>query len=99
MGSDSAKAFQSWRNPSGILSIATPAVVMRPPDTRATLERTMRRMHAPLDADTWIRRIVDVPPIDASSTEVRRRLRAGESVDDLLAPRVAAYIAEHGLYR
>lgn len=99
MGSDSAKAFPLWRNPAGILSIATPAVVIRPPDTRASLERDLRTMHAPLAADTWIRSIVDVPPVDVSSTEVRRRLRTGAPVDDLLTPTVAAYIAEHGLFR
>ncbi|MDD9935441.1 MAG: nicotinate (nicotinamide) nucleotide adenylyltransferase [Myxococcales bacterium] len=36
---------------------------------------------------------------DVSSTEVRRRLRAGISTDGLLNPKVAAYVREHGLYR
>lgn len=34
-----------------------------------------------------------------SSTEVRRRLAAGERVDDLLCPAVEAYIKDHKLYR
>ena len=34
-----------------------------------------------------------------SSTEIRRRLRAGEPTDGLLDPRVAAYAREHELYR
>lgn len=36
---------------------------------------------------------------DISSTEVRRRLRAGESVHGLLDPEVEQYAREHGLYR
>jgi nicotinate-nucleotide adenylyltransferase len=36
---------------------------------------------------------------DISSTEVRRRLRAGESTDGLLAPAVADYARAHDLYR
>jgi nicotinate-nucleotide adenylyltransferase len=36
---------------------------------------------------------------DISSTEVRRRVLAGESTTGLLSPLVADYIREHGLYR
>jgi nicotinate-nucleotide adenylyltransferase len=35
---------------------------------------------------------------DVSSTEVRRRLRAGESTEGLLSPAVANYARQHGLY-
>jgi nicotinate-nucleotide adenylyltransferase len=35
----------------------------------------------------------------ASSSEVRARIRNGEPVEELVGPAVAAYIAEHGLYR
>ena len=44
-------------------------------------------------------------PVDAtitlpgvSSTEVRRRVRSGESTEGLISPAVAAYAREHGLY-
>lgn len=40
---------------------------------------------------------VSLPPV--SSTEVRRRLRAGEDVDGLVPRAVAEYAHEHGLYR
>lgn len=43
--------------------------------------------------------VVQTPSIDISSTEVRRRLAAGEDVRDLLHPDVIAYIHQHGLYR
>lgn len=46
--------------------------------------------------------IIDRPrssPGDISSTEVRRRIKAGEPFDDLVDPAVAEYIREHGLYR
>ncbi len=36
---------------------------------------------------------------DISSTEIRRRLAAGEPTSGLLAPAVADYIRAHGLYR
>jgi nicotinate-nucleotide adenylyltransferase len=40
---------------------------------------------------------VELPAI--SSTEVRRRLKSGEPVDNLVDARVLDYIAERGLYR
>jgi nicotinate-nucleotide adenylyltransferase len=40
---------------------------------------------------------IALPPI--SSTEVRRRIAHGRSVDDLVAADVADYIAERGLYQ
>jgi nicotinic acid mononucleotide adenylyltransferase len=43
--------------------------------------------------------LVDAPTAPVSSTDVRRRLQAGNVVDDLVAPGVAAYIEKHGLYR
>lgn len=42
--------------------------------------------------------VVTVPQLDVSATEIRRRLRAGESTDGLLHPAVRAYCDEHRLY-
>ena len=44
------------------------------------------------------RNVIRTPLIDISSTEVRRKLAAGQDVTDMLAPKVADYIREHGLY-
>lgn len=38
------------------------------------------------------------PEVDISSTELRRRVRAGESISELVAPGVESYIADKGLY-
>lgn len=45
------------------------------------------------------RDIVETPLIDISSTEIRKRLAAGQDAADMLHPAVADYIREHGLYR
>lgn len=37
--------------------------------------------------------------VPVSSTEVRRRLRTGEPIDDLVPPRVRRYIQQYELYR
>jgi len=39
------------------------------------------------------------PTVPVSATEIRRRVRDGESIDDLVDPRVSRYIHHYGLYR
>ena len=41
---------------------------------------------------------VDAPKMDESSTTIRRRCRAGESVEGMLPDAVEAFISEEGLY-
>jgi nicotinate-nucleotide adenylyltransferase len=45
------------------------------------------------------RNVVHTPLIDASSTEVRKRVAAHEDVSRMLHPDVIAYIREHRLYQ
>jgi len=42
--------------------------------------------------------VVEAPRIDISASEIRRRVRAGEPIDELVPAKVARYIAEHHLY-
>jgi nicotinate-nucleotide adenylyltransferase len=44
-------------------------------------------------------RVVGIDSPDVSATEIRRRVVAGESLDGLVSPAVAAIIEERGLYR
>jgi len=45
------------------------------------------------------RNIIQTPLVDASSTEIRRRLAVRDDVSHLLHPAVAQYIRRHALYR
>ena len=42
---------------------------------------------------------IAMPVVDVSSTDIRRRVAAGEPIDGLVSPGVARVIAERGLYR
>ena len=79
---------------AGIFSLATPLVVRRagqPEPDLAGLRALCAANKQP--------RLVEMPAVEASSTEIRRRASAGEPLDDLVPAGVAAYISTHNLYR
>jgi nicotinate-nucleotide adenylyltransferase len=75
------------------------------------LTTMLRARYAPPDFDRFTpmwgpervaklkRNVVETPLIDINSTEVRRRLAAGEDVRGMLHPDVIEYIRRRGLYR
>jgi nicotinate-nucleotide adenylyltransferase len=94
IGADQLRIFDQWREPERIIALAEPVVMVRPPDTRATLLDAL----PPDQRESWRNRLVEVDAIDLSSTDIRERLATGQSVDDLIAPSVAAYARQHNLY-
>ena len=96
-GGDQLMIFDQWRDAGQIIKLAEPVVMVRPPQTTASL------LAALPDDDQrrqWPPRLVEVPRIDISSTLIRKRVAKGDPIDkDWVSPKVAGYIAEHGLYR
>ena len=43
--------------------------------------------------------VLEMSPVDASSTEIRNRVKEGKSIKGLVPPGVEEYIIEHQLYR
>ncbi len=84
IGGDSLAGMANWRDPEGIRRLARLVVYPRPGS-----EPTIDDDVIPLD----------VPLLDVSSTDVRRRLRAGESVRYIVPDAVLRYVTRHGLYR
>jgi nicotinate-nucleotide adenylyltransferase len=94
-GADMLRIFSKWHKPSRIVELAEPLVMVRPPDTRASLLASLPEA----DRATWEHRLVDVPAMDVSSTAIREKLRNGEPTDGMLAPAVRAYAERHQLYK
>jgi nicotinate-nucleotide adenylyltransferase len=46
-----------------------------------------------------VERVVEVPAVDLSATQIRRRVAEGRSIRYLVPDAVAEFIAIHGLYR
>ena len=109
IGLDAFAEIDSWREPEALFSLASFAVLTRPPAERSTLADCLPRSAAGLElapdgssarhpsAPTWVR-LVEITALDISSTDVRARLRAGLSVRYLVPEAVREAILESGVY-
>ena len=95
IGADQVPAFDRWKDPQRIVELAEPIVMLRPPDTPQSLLEGLPNQEA---QRFWGRRLMPVPQMDVSATEIRRRAREGEPLGDLVPEAVERYITEHGLY-
>ena len=94
LGADMARTLPSWREPREILRLAHPAVAEREGAARAEIVRVICSLGAQPDQVSFL----DMPPIAVSSSLVRERAAAGETIDDLVPAAVARYIEERRLY-
>ncbi len=96
IGADQVRIFDQWREPKHVIELAEPLVMVRPPDTRESL---LASLPDDQSREAWAPRLVDVPAMDISSTEIREKVARGESIEGMVHHEVEKYIAEHGLYR
>lgn len=94
VGADSFLSLRKWRDPERLLRMAEWIVVSRPGfglgdlSGLALTAKELGRVH-----------LLETVHEEVSATEIRRRLKAGESCEGLLPAGVEAYIREKGLYR
>jgi nicotinate-nucleotide adenylyltransferase len=106
IGADAFAEIATWRDYPRILDRTHFAVVSRPgfpvgelahrlPSLAARM--TWPRSHTALHVAPLIL-LIDEPTADVSSSAIRRRLTAAESIEGLVPPSVAQHIEQHGLY-
>jgi nicotinate-nucleotide adenylyltransferase len=93
MGGDMAHALPTWHQPEVVLALATLAVAERSGVGRADI---MEHLAGLAGADRI--RFFDMPRLDISSSEIRRRVATGRPIRYLVPDGVAAYISSEGLY-
>ncbi len=96
-GTDMVLTLDEWREPAEIFRLCYPVYIRREADP--SLDGLLIRKIAEYQEKYGkvVRRIV-TEPLEISSSEIRKKLRAGESVGDLLPPAVEAYIHDKQLY-
>ncbi len=106
IGADAFADICSWKNYPAILDRANFAVVSRPGSPvqalRPRLPELARRMkepggREPLPGTSIF--LIDAPTADVSSTGIRQRRQAGQTITGLVPPGVEQHIDQHGLYR
>jgi nicotinate-nucleotide adenylyltransferase len=94
MGEDSLRDLPNWREPERILAAAELAVVGRP-----GVDVDLKALYLALPASKDRVHLVPTRELAISSSDIRRRVAAGDSITDLVPPSVAAYIADRELYK
>ncbi|PIQ82181.1 MAG: nicotinate (nicotinamide) nucleotide adenylyltransferase [Candidatus Omnitrophica bacterium CG11_big_fil_rev_8_21_14_0_20_64_10] len=87
LGSDAAEELSVWKRIETLLEQVRFAVIQRPGIPKKKLPFSDKLLSVPVRTE----------PISAS--EIRRRVKEGESIEALVPAPVAAYIREKGLYR
>jgi nicotinate-nucleotide adenylyltransferase len=96
IGADSLADLPGWRDPAGIVELATIVAVNRGDRPLPDLDQLRRELgHKVADRV----RLVTMPGIDLSSTDIRARVREGKSIRFMTPRPCEVYIHEHGMYR
>ena len=95
IGADSVVQLHTWNNIYDLLELATFVAAGRP-----GYEGVMEQVVATLGAEAAKRIVLlDTPEYDISSTDIRTRIRSGQSLAGLVPSVVEEYIHSHGLYK
>jgi nicotinate-nucleotide adenylyltransferase len=96
LGRDALLGLADWHEPDRLIANCSLAVMSRRGEFNGgSMDGLMERF--PLLRSKVIP--VDVPVIDISSSEVRRRVASGQTITGLVPDAVEEYILNHGLYR
>lgn len=96
MGMDSFLELNGWKGVDRLIELSQLVVVTRP---GYELSSEQSKLLA-LPPEVWQRtRFLEVLGLDIAATEIRDRIKRGQSVRYLLVPEVVTYIHENGIYR
>ncbi len=89
IGADQYAGLHTWRDWQELLGLVTLAVANRPGLMPPVSAEVLRTPH----------RVVPLPMLDISATDIRARVARGLPIDSLVPPAVASYIKTNALYR
>jgi nicotinate-nucleotide adenylyltransferase len=93
VGADQLADFSRWRDPDEILEHVRLGVATRPGFRREQLEPVLASLRRPERVELF-----DIPALEVSSTELRRRAARGETIDGFVPAAVARLLVEERIY-
>ncbi len=96
VGADSLDYMDAWREPARIFQNCSVAAVNRTGISAQQCAEKKKLLEEKFHGEI---RLVSMPPVDVSSTQLRRMVEKGEKIDGFVKDGVLAYIKEHGLYQ
>jgi nicotinate-nucleotide adenylyltransferase len=99
IGADQAVAFQRWHQAREIARMACISIAVRDRNKDGPVRFNPNDPLPGVACDPARVRVLELPAMPHSATEIRRRAAQGLPIDHLAPPAVAGYIAGHHLYR
>lgn len=96
IGADSLFALERWVHPERLLKTCTILAAYRDGKDTKEMEAQIQYLNEKFDADI---RLLNTPNVDISSSEIRRRMKSGESIEDLVPESVYSYIQSEQLFK
>ncbi len=105
-GADAFAEIATWHRYPEVLDLSHFVVVSRPGHPAHDMKTRLPALASRMTGTGGARRheqspsifLVDAQTLDVSSTEIRRRVRSGESLAGMVPARVETHIVQHGLY-
>ncbi|MBQ4473505.1 MAG: nicotinate-nucleotide adenylyltransferase [Lachnospiraceae bacterium] len=94
-GADSLYQFETWREPARILSMCHFAAARRDSVIYADIEAQAAYLREKYQAEVSL---INIPEIDISSSNIRERIKSGDTIHFLVPRTVEEYLAEHRSY-
>lgn len=92
VGADTALSLPTWREPEQVCRLAALGIAGRQGVLRRDIVERLAELPVRLE-------FFEMPRVDISSSEIRRRLAGGQTVDYLVPPAVAEHLRRGSLYR
>jgi nicotinate-nucleotide adenylyltransferase len=94
IGWDNLRQLPQWKKPAELLEMCRLVAFAR----RGMREPDLKELEKKVPGIIQNTIIIDIPPIDISSSDIRERVAEGLSITDMVPEAIATYIKENRLY-
>lgn len=97
MGGDSILYFDKWKESAQILELSNLIIAVRGDADQTSISKKIDELRSLYHKENFF--MMNLDPIDISSSDIRKRIRENRSVNGMLPSEVESYIQMHHLYQ